>query len=133
MPRSAENRPDRGQPAEAPKLEQPQAPEARVALAADHEVVVDRDAERSGGLGDLLGHFDVVARRLGVATGMVVQQATAQLTVLISLDFLTSQASIGDGDWGRFCVAVHDHPAASRSLSPSTFGSWWITWQRLLC
>ena len=46
MPRSAENRPDRGQPAEAPQLEQPQAPEARVALAADHQMIVDLDVER---------------------------------------------------------------------------------------
>jgi hypothetical protein len=76
VPRSAENRPDRGQPVEAPQLEQPQAPEARVPLAADHEMVVDRDAERFGGPSDLAGHLDVVARRLGGATGMIVHQAT---------------------------------------------------------
>src|SRR5437762_12568736 len=31
-------------------LPQPQAPEARMDLAADHELIVDRDAERLGGL-----------------------------------------------------------------------------------
>ena len=32
-----------------------------MALAADHEVVVDGNAERLGGLSDLAGHLDVVA------------------------------------------------------------------------
>jgi hypothetical protein len=50
-----------------------------VPLAADHEMVVDRDAERLGGLSDLAGHLDVVARRLGIARGMVVQKANADL------------------------------------------------------
>ena len=34
--------------------QQTQAPEARVPIAADHEVAVDRDAERLGGVLDLL-------------------------------------------------------------------------------
>ena len=50
-----------------PSSEQSQAPEARVPLAADHEMIMDRDAERFGGLADLAGHLDVVARRLGIA------------------------------------------------------------------
>jgi hypothetical protein len=33
----------------------------------------------------------------------------------------------GDADWGRLFVAVRDHPAASRSFSPRTFGSRSIT------
>src|SRR5690348_10123214 len=45
--------------------EEPEAPEARMALAADHQVVVDRDAERLGRLADFLRHLDVVARGLG--------------------------------------------------------------------
>src|SRR5688572_6038393 len=45
----------------APGSQQPEAPEARMALAADHQVVVDREAERLGGLADLARHLDVVA------------------------------------------------------------------------
>jgi hypothetical protein len=60
-------------------LEQPKAPEARVALAADHQVIVDGDAERFGGLPDFLGHLDVVARRLGIARGMIVHHDAAHL------------------------------------------------------
>ena len=101
MPRSAENRPDRGQPVEAPQLEQPQAPEARVPLAADHEMVVDRDAERFGGLSDLAGHLDVVARRLGVATGMVVQQRSMRHTILISMQLRGHRQVGGIWNWGR--------------------------------
>jgi hypothetical protein len=40
-----------------------------MALAADHQMIVDRDAERLGGLADLPGHLDIVARRLGIADG----------------------------------------------------------------
>jgi hypothetical protein len=58
-----------------------------VPLAADHEMVVDRDPERFGGLSDLAGHLDVVARRLGVATGMVVDKPSGRLIALISLYF----------------------------------------------
>jgi len=67
--------------------EQPKAPEACVPLAADHQMVVDGDAERFCGLADLLSHLDVVARRLGVTRRMVVQKTTVQLKALISLDF----------------------------------------------
>jgi len=44
-----------------PALQQPQVPEARMALAADHQVVVDGDAKRLGGRPDLARHLDVVA------------------------------------------------------------------------
>ena len=37
-----------------------------MALAADHQVIVDRDAQRLGGSLDLARHLDVVARRLGI-------------------------------------------------------------------
>jgi hypothetical protein len=58
-----------------------------MALAADHQVVVDGNAERLGCRFDLARHLDVVARRLGVATGMIVQEATARSTALISHNF----------------------------------------------
>jgi len=53
---------------------QPQALEARVTLAADDDVIVNRDAERRGGLGDLLGHLDVGARRRRVAGWVIVDE-----------------------------------------------------------
>jgi len=43
-------------------LHQPLALEADVALAADHDVVVDRDAVRARGLDDLARHVHVGAR-----------------------------------------------------------------------
>src|SRR3546814_1501741 len=55
-------------------LQQPQAPEARVAGAADDEVVVDGDAELLGGAAQFLGHGDVGGRGLGVAARMVVDE-----------------------------------------------------------
>jgi hypothetical protein len=48
-----------------------------VALAADHQVIVDGDAQRPGGLGDLLRHLDVLARGLGIARGVVVHHDAA--------------------------------------------------------
>src|SRR5258708_29903984 len=65
--------------------QQPQAPEARVPLAADHQVIVDGDAEcLCRGL-DLARHLDVVARRLGIAGRMVVHLASQNSNVLILL------------------------------------------------
>jgi hypothetical protein len=52
-------------------------------LAADHQVVVDRDPQRLGGLSDLPGHLDVVARRLGVARRMIVDKQTGRSIDLI--------------------------------------------------
>jgi hypothetical protein len=43
--------------------------------------------KRLGRLGDFLRHLDVVARWLGIAGWMVVQQATVRPTALILLDF----------------------------------------------
>jgi hypothetical protein len=43
------------------RLDQPKAPEARVTFAADHQMVVDRDAQRLGRRLDLARHLDVVA------------------------------------------------------------------------
>ena len=54
--------------------QKPQAPEARMSLAADHQMVVDRDAERLGGFLDFLRHLDVLARRLGIAGRVVVHR-----------------------------------------------------------
>src|SRR5882757_3552210 len=58
----------------APLREQPQTPEARMALATDHQVVVDPNAQRLGRLLDLPRHLDVVARRFRIARGMVVHE-----------------------------------------------------------
>ena len=41
--------------------EQSQAPEARVTFTANHQVIVDGDAQRLGRGLDLAGHLDVVA------------------------------------------------------------------------
>jgi hypothetical protein len=46
--------------------EQSEAAEARMALAADHQMVVDGDAQRLGRRFDLARHLDVVARGLGI-------------------------------------------------------------------
>ena len=43
-----------------------------MALAADHQVVVDGDPQRLGRFLDLARHLDVAARGLGIATGMIV-------------------------------------------------------------
>jgi hypothetical protein len=92
----------------APRLEQPQAPEARVTLAADHQMIVDRDAERLGGLGYLAGHLDVVARRLGIATGMVVHQSTRIQIFLILPRLIRFANSGGIAGWGLFLVRTRD-------------------------
>ncbi len=44
--------------------------------SADHEVIVDGHVQGFGGIGNLAGHFDVGARRCGVARWVVVQQQT---------------------------------------------------------
>ena len=72
-----------------------------MALAADHEMVVDRDTERSGGLGDFLGHLDVIARGFGVSTGMVVQQRSVRHTTLISKEVRGHRQVGGIWNWGR--------------------------------
>jgi hypothetical protein len=51
-----------------------------MALAPDHQVVVDGDAEGLGGRLDLASHLDVVARRLGIATGVIVHQDQRRLS-----------------------------------------------------
>lgn len=65
------------------KLEQPQAPEARMAFAADHQVVVDRDAERLRRRLDLARHLDVVAAGPGIATWMIVHEGSMRHITLI--------------------------------------------------
>ena len=56
-----------------------------MALAADHQMIVDRNAQSLGGLADLARHLDVVARRLGIAAGMVVDLAFRNSNDLILL------------------------------------------------
>ena len=53
-------------------LQQAEAPEAHMTLAADHQMVVDGDARRLGRGLDPAHHLAVVARRLGIARGMIV-------------------------------------------------------------
>ena len=48
-------------------------------------MVVDRDAEGSGGRLDLARHLDVVARRLGIAAWMIVHLAYRSSKELKSL------------------------------------------------
>src|SRR6266536_4348104 len=58
----------------AARSNQPQRLEARVALAADDDVVVQGNPERAGGFDDLLGHLHVGARGARIAGGMVVHE-----------------------------------------------------------
>lgn len=53
-------------------LHQAELPQARVAVAADDEVVVDGDIQRLGGRDNVLGHFDVARGRGRIARGMIV-------------------------------------------------------------
>ena len=92
------------------RSDQPQAPEARVALAADHQVVVDGNAERLVRRLDLARHLDVVARRLGIARGMVVQKANADLWHCSRWIFHVVGSDRGRA-WGRLFVAIRDYPA----------------------
>lgn len=59
-----------------------------MAFAADDDVVVDDDAERTGGLDDGLGHLDVRARGGRVAGGVVVHQSYVCSNILIFISKL---------------------------------------------
>ena len=61
--------------------------EARVAVLADDEVVVNRDAKRACDLDDRLGHLDVGAGGGRITRGMVVQNQTVSTIALISFNF----------------------------------------------
>jgi hypothetical protein len=65
--------------------QEPQAPKAGMAPSADHQMVVNGDAQRPGRGLDLARHLDVVARRLGIAAGMIVDLAFRNSNDLISL------------------------------------------------
>jgi len=71
-----------------------------MALAADHQVVVDGDAQRLGRRLDLARHFDVIARRLGIARGMVVHPAFQNSNDFEINGKTNSLVSSGAGDWG---------------------------------
>ena len=47
-----------------------------MAAAADHQMIVNRDAQGFGGVGDLARHFDVGAAGGGIAAGVIMQQQT---------------------------------------------------------
>ena len=61
--------------------------QARVAVLADDEVVVHRDAKRACDLHDRLRHLDVGARRCRVATRVIVQKQVTRTSVQILFDF----------------------------------------------
>ena len=60
-------------------LQQSQALEAGMPGAADHEMVVQGDADRRGGTLDLARHGDVGLRGRRIARRMVVQDATGMI------------------------------------------------------
>src|SRR5882757_4830567 len=55
-------------------LQQLFPPKAEPLAVADDDVVMQHDRQCRGGALDLLGRFDVLARRRGVAAGVVVHQ-----------------------------------------------------------
>jgi hypothetical protein len=57
-----------------------------VAVLADDEVVVHRDAKRACDLDDRLCHLDVGAGGGRITRGMVVQNQTASIIALISFN-----------------------------------------------
>jgi len=60
--------------------------QARVAVLADDEVVVHRDAKRACDLDDRLRHLNVGAGGGRITRGMVVQNQTASIIALISFN-----------------------------------------------
>jgi hypothetical protein len=105
--------------------EQPQAPEARMALAAYHQMVVDGDAQRFCRLPDLARHLDVVARWLGVATGVVMDQSTLEKIFRSVAPLMRFATSAGIAEWCMFLVLTRDFPRSSttrlRRLHSNTF------------
>ena len=63
--------------------EEAQRPEAGGPVAADHQVVVNGDAQGAGGFDDFLGHGDVGLGRRRVAGWMVVDHPYGPHNVLI--------------------------------------------------
>ena len=69
--------------------------------AADHQVIVQGDADRGGGALDLAGHRDVGLRRRRVARRMVVEQTT-DLPYAIDITRLLADTSFQEGGvWER--------------------------------
>ena len=62
--------------ASEPGLEEAQRLEARHAVAADDQVVVDGDAQGPAGVDHLAGHIDVRAGRRRIAGRVVVEEPT---------------------------------------------------------
>jgi len=107
------------------RSEQPQAPEAGVALAADHQVIVDGNAERLRRRLDLMRHRDVVAAGLGIGAGMAVEQSTLVQIPLSLPRLMRSTNSDGIAVWGMFLVRTRDFPRLTtillRRLHSNTF------------
>lgn len=115
-------------------LDQLQPFQAGVALRADDDVVVHRDAERLGDIHDRLRHLDVAARRRRIARRMIVREPTRCLRALKSEQFavVTSElgAVIGGGSKCPFVIIPVGHaPFGSiisqhvRSCADDCFGA----------
>jgi len=63
-------------------------------------MVVDGDAERFGCLFDLLGHLDILARGLGIARGMIVQQRSMRTYDIDFQGDLPALLRQWDMEWG---------------------------------
>jgi len=68
-------------------LDQLEPLQARVPLLADDDVVMHLDAEIARHVDDLFGHFDIGARRRGVAAWMVMQQYNWRRKFFHAFDF----------------------------------------------
>ena len=88
--------------------EQAQALEARVAAAADDDVIVNLHTHRGERLGDGAGHFDVVSGRCRVARGMVVDQYTRRELSIIFQHVAKITKSTGVVNWYMWCVTGCD-------------------------
>ena len=71
-----------------------------MAVLADDEVVVNRDAKRTCDLHDRLRHLDVGAGGRRITRGMVVHEASKPPIAMISLTLLHVETVTGDVDRG---------------------------------
>jgi hypothetical protein len=94
--------------------DQPQPLQARVAVLADDDVVMHRDAERLPGVDHRLGHLDVGAGRRRIARGVVVHEAAAFVKTMILRRQTGSGASLVPGIGGccrcLIVIITANHP-----------------------
>lgn len=79
-----------------------------MAVAADDDVIVDRDTKRAGGIDDLLGHIDIGARRRRIARGMIVRQYTRRPVSVIFQHITDTLKSTRVVNWYMWCVTGRD-------------------------